>query len=45
VATRAVPKPWPKAKVYVNGRRLLGAGRTAERDPRVGARRRRYFSP
>jgi hypothetical protein len=36
VATLAVPKPWPKAKVYVDGRRLMVAGRTPEHDPRVG---------
>jgi hypothetical protein len=37
VETRALPKPWPKAKVYVEGRKLLVAGRALERDPRTSA--------
>jgi hypothetical protein len=37
VETRALPKPWPKAKVYVEGRKLLVAGKYLEHDPRTGA--------
>jgi Nuclease-related domain len=37
VETHSVPKPWPKAKVYVQGRKLLVAGQYLERDPRVAA--------
>jgi len=37
VETRALPKPWPKAKVYVEGRKLLVAGKHLEHDPRTGA--------
>jgi hypothetical protein len=37
VETRSLPKPWPKAKVYVEGRKLLVAGKYLERDPRTGA--------
>jgi hypothetical protein len=37
VETRALPKPWPKAKVYVDGRKLLVAGKYLEHDPRTGA--------
>jgi hypothetical protein len=36
VETRALPKPWPKAKVYVEGRKLLVAGKYLEHDPRTG---------
>jgi hypothetical protein len=37
VETRALAKPWPKAKVYVEGRKLLVAGKYLEHDPRAGA--------
>jgi hypothetical protein len=37
VETRALPKPWPKAKVYIEGRKLLVAGKYLEHDPRAGA--------
>jgi hypothetical protein len=37
VETRVLAKPWPKAKVYVEGRKLLVAGKHLEHDPRVGA--------
>ena len=37
VETHALPKPWPKAKVYVEGRKLLVAGKHLEHDPRTGA--------
>ena len=37
VETRVLAKPWPKAKVYVEGRKLLVAGKHLEHDPRTGA--------
>ncbi len=37
VETRVLPKPWPKAKIYVQGHNLLAGGRHLLSDPRPRA--------